>query len=761
MSTLSTRENSPEEDRTLSYGTLSEKDRNSSSGGLSNIFECREDAIHSSQSEESSPNGDSRRPTLAPPETAPAANLLQPTARNGHHQSQSTGEYSFMSAITETSFGEGDPAKKQIPSKTSSKRTVSWDQNLFDSAHVTSVVPATILQPTLQHELSPLTKGDSPRHRRRTSTLDLANFKNRNPMETEAETAIREALEEESHLEQMTSRTDSASTFMPQVSDKSLNLSVSISMKSIIPTSTETHSPQTLNQTKKLNLADLKKGNPMETEAETSIIAVIEQESRIEEKSGRADSASILMPHIPDEGLDIFDSNSTKSKIPGLRRSASPDSTKSVESLKASLSSSAEKTHRRKKSIMPPEGLTMDQSETLESTLTGLADTMRMIHIESTENADPKELKRNHRRLPSRDIGHPAATMESIPINNADVLVHNANLLLRRNIPREDLSQNAVLSQSEPPQEQKPVWKIFDTKPDPKKTDGDHLDHLEDVQEGSSNESVCSNPLDTDRLSEDVEEGKRDSREDDASRLATVGTPGKTKISNKARRIFERTKQRILKGWDLFVAFLWPKQVYIALYCRVVFLYLLPPIAGVAAILFYTVDNPIMTANGASISWLLLFFARQIVTFTLSNATSLLVIDFLFLRTRWSVRVFGSTVALFVVQSKGFPFLISTWSIYNFMFLSGKHQIANHWLFWQDLIAMCNKNNPSGGIPSSSMNYRILGSVLSVGILVSIKRVWVGLYLGRRSFGKCHQSYFVFFTSALGFYLSPPRLELL
>jgi hypothetical protein len=347
--------------------------------------------------------------------------------------------------------------------------------------------------------------------------------------------------------------------------------------------------------------------------------------------------------------------------------------------------------------------------------------------------------------------------MESIPLNNADVLVHNANLLLRRNILRDDSSQNVLSSELEPSrapnQEPKPVWKIFDTKPDPKKTDGDHLD---DVQEGSSDGSAGSNPHDTDSVSVDIEEGKRDCAEDDVSRPTAVGAPGKTKVMKKAGRIFERMNLGMLTGWDLFVDFLRPKQISIAMYCRVVFLYLLPPIAGVAAFLFYAAGNPIMTANGASISWLLLFIARQIVTITLSKATSLLVIDFLSLRTRWTVRLFGPTVALFIVQSKGFPFLVSTWCIYSFIFLSGEHKLANHWLFWQDLIGMCNKNNPSGGIPSSSMNYRILGSALAVGIVVSIKRVWLGLYLGRRSFGKCHRFYFVFSTSVLGF-VSPLR----
>jgi hypothetical protein len=87
ISALSTPENSSEDDRTLSNGTLSKKDHSSSSGGLSDILECGEDALHSSQSEESSSKGDNGRPSFAPSsETAPAANLPQPTARTGHHQ---------------------------------------------------------------------------------------------------------------------------------------------------------------------------------------------------------------------------------------------------------------------------------------------------------------------------------------------------------------------------------------------------------------------------------------------------------------------------------------------------------------------------------------------------------------------------------------------------------------------------------------------------------------------------------------------------
>jgi hypothetical protein len=52
-----------------------------------------------------------------------------------------------------------------------------------------------------------------------------------------------------------------------------------------------------------------------------------------------------------------------------------------------------------------------------------------------------------------------------------------------------------------------------------------------------------------------------------------------------------------MTGWDLLLDFLRPQRASIAMYCRVVFLFLLPPIAGVAAILFYAVGNPLSKAT--------------------------------------------------------------------------------------------------------------------------------------------------------------------
>jgi hypothetical protein len=47
---------------------------------------------------------------------------------------------------------------------------------------------------------------------------------------------------------------------------------------------------------------------------------------------------------------------------------------------------------------------------------------------------------------------------------------------------------------------------------------------------------------------------------------------------------------------------------------------------------------------------------------------------------------------------------------------------------------MFNATNPSGGVTQAALYQRVLLLAISVGICVSIKRFWVGLFLGRQTF---------------------------
>jgi hypothetical protein len=68
--------------------------------------------------------------------------------------------------------------------------------------------------------------------------------------------------------------------------------------------------------------------------------------------------------------------------------------------------------------------------------------------------------------------------------------------------------------------------------------------------------------------------------------------------------------------------------------------------------------------------------------------------------------------------------------------LSGDASYARHWLYWQDEIGLFNERNPGGNVIDSDEIYTIYRLMITIGILVSIKRLLVGLFLGRQTFGK-------------------------
>jgi hypothetical protein len=77
------------------------------------------------------------------------------------------------------------------------------------------------------------------------------------------------------------------------------------------------------------------------------------------------------------------------------------------------------------------------------------------------------------------------------------------------------------------------------------------------------------------------------------------------------------------------------------------------------------------------------------------------------------------------------------WGVFNFSMLSGARPFFSHWLYWQDLFDLFNESNPGGNVVDSEWNHRLLAIAVSVSAVVSVKRFWLGLYLGRQTFSKC------------------------
>jgi hypothetical protein len=85
------------------------------------------------------------------------------------------------------------------------------------------------------------------------------------------------------------------------------------------------------------------------------------------------------------------------------------------------------------------------------------------------------------------------------------------------------------------------------------------------------------------------------------------------------------------------------------------------------------------TFETASYSWWLLFLARQLVTFSMAKVGQAILIEYLALRTRICVALFGPFVTLFIVQSKGWPMHAFLWAMSDWFLLYGNSAFVEHW----------------------------------------------------------------------------------
>lgn len=210
--------------------------------------------------------------------------------------------------------------------------------------------------------------------------------------------------------------------------------------------------------------------------------------------------------------------------------------------------------------------------------------------------------------------------------------------------------------------------------------------------------------------------GARNFRDKGRRELREIGHAVKEEVSPKKGRILLRAK------WFLAVVL---------------------PSLLVASVLFYALNNPLVCTameEGdpcASWSWWIIFVGiRQPITLVVARVVEVFAVNIFSLRTRITLRMWGPFVTLWIVQSKGWPALLTTWAIVDFVVLYGRSKWTNHWLFWQDAIEMCNANNPAGLVLDSSAYTRVLSAGITAGVLTGLKRLWLSSYLGTRTCGE-------------------------
>lgn len=467
---------------------------------------------------------------------------------------------------------------------------------------------------------------------------------------------------------------------------------------------------------------------PMEIEAETYILKSLEEQGPPRSRNNTAEEGRILS-HVPnsDEMAHDFSTSSPLSPSPSVREVASQHN-KEIPLPKPSKAASNNTAHHRR-------------NMTVEENLFGLSSALSAIQ----GNSD-----RTYNRDDNDDTPADQGTA------SADRLARTVNILFKRNMKKpsppivvdHQATPASPLDSAHVPQAPAPAaaptaksrWAhVKANMTELPAVDSKKNDDVTPVDPSIPNPSVKGSVN-----MADIEQGgdsdiHNEGEEDDAiGRRVSQSAVGRRKEANPFKHLPFGNK--IKDEWDTVQKFLKPRQSAVYLYLKISIIYIILPLVGIAAILFHLADNP-PTGKGpnfetttASAAWWLLFIVRQVCTFSLAKMMEMFIVDFLSLQTQFTLRVFGPVVTLLVVQSKGWPFMMAMWGVWDFALLVGDHAFARHWLYWQDVWGLFNENNPAGDITSSLAYSRILVIAVSVGCVVSVKRLAIGLYLGRQTF---------------------------
>ena len=157
------------------------------------------------------------------------------------------------------------------------------------------------------------------------------------------------------------------------------------------------------------------------------------------------------------------------------------------------------------------------------------------------------------------------------------------------------------------------------------------------------------------------------------------------------------------------------------------------PLFIASFILYYFVGNPELDflPGAATLAWWCDFLGRQVVTLELARLSQWLLVDVLVLQSRIGVRFLGPIVTLLCIQSKGWPFGLTAWSLWDLVLLHGDNSFQKHWFYWTGW-RIYRYMNSGSYILSSDQYLRVLLSMLLAGLATSIKRFFVAVHFGRR-----------------------------
>lgn len=200
------------------------------------------------------------------------------------------------------------------------------------------------------------------------------------------------------------------------------------------------------------------------------------------------------------------------------------------------------------------------------------------------------------------------------------------------------------------------------------------------------------------------------------------------------RRVYKKSRRRLIKFWQstvFVVRFLW-HAVITAYFCFAAI-----PLFVTAWIFFYYLGNPHFDflPGNTTMSWWLNFTGRQLLTLEMARMAQFFIIDGLTLRSKIVIQLGGPLLTLLAIQARGWPFILSAWSLIDLLMLHGDTKFPRNWFYWTGLDIYSSKVTGIY-ILNSDLYFRSLMCLLVVGGCVSVKRSAVAIYFGRKTLGK-------------------------
>jgi len=530
--------------------------------------------------------------------------------------------------------------------------------------------------------------------------------------------------------------------------------------------------------------------SPLESEAEASILKIIEERDAVaagvRARLGSTGSHYALTPsvsiieNIPDEAVSTISGDDDADSLAGISLTGEDDADAVVENRgpagitcaesMRSLGSSAGTAVGKPKSSpaassrkVPTRG--HRRTQTMEEQLSGLATAIDAVHAQRKGIPDEDEdgdgdlvqrvedelasVRTHGRRQRANDPADPASAaigyshVDKPGSSSHDAFQRNAGILYHR------------MKRATTPSADHGVAKMGND-------DNNHtaLSSKKKADQGRHHKKE-------DAIFEDEESDEASGADADVE--AGRGSDGSHACAHGSMRPSDNTKSSVRRRpceWKCireFQMFFEPIRGAMRTYAKVALLYVMIPSAGIAAILFYVADNPptgvllpkddgrrpalngttflidtegqVVDPAKASASWWILFvFVRQTVTLTMALLTQVFVVDFMSIHTGITFRCCGAWPTLLILQSRGWPFVAFFWGVFDFALLSGDNPFVHHWLYFQNAIGLFNETNPSGNVLATVWNYRVLSLLVCVSVAVSVKRLLMGVYLGKKTF---------------------------